>query len=347
MRYIDINLADEGTPSGHRLAAIDLGRFLKAGPAERDELAAIYDDGLRNIGFAAVYNHGIPEAFFDRMLAVTGRFFDQEAERKTEVASRPSKGLFCGWVSFAADSASRVYAAANGKEAPPDLRERYRAVVSDAEEIRDRVGPNQWPGAVPEFEATWNEYYRTFEGLAMQVMKLGARALGQDERLFDPYFDRHFSVLMSTNSPPVHDYAPGQNRCSPHTDTGTMTFVYQPTPRAGIQVMLPDGRWGAPQTQKGDIIVNCADLLAIWTNDRWKSTVHRVGGPNDRLDERRQSVVFFHQPSLDVPIECLPGCFDEAHPPKYQPTSLRKHFDMNQKQLRTTEVVAGATASAS
>lgn len=337
MRYIDINLADEGTPSGQRLAAIDLGHFLQASEAERNEIAAIYDEGLRNIGFAAIYNHGISEEFFDRMLSVTGRFFDQEAELKASVASRPSKGLFCGWVSFAADSASRVYAA-GGKEAPPDLRERYRAVVAEAPEVRERVGPNQWPRELPEFEVMWNEYYRTFEGLAMKVMALAARALGQAESFFEPFFKSHFSVLMSTNSPPVYDYEPGQNRCSPHTDTGTMTFVYQPNCRGGIQVQLPDGRWGAPQTRKGDIIVNCADLLAIWTNDRWKSTIHRVGGPNDRLDERRQSVVFFHQPSLDVAIECLPGCAEPVAGPKYDATTLRKHFDNNQKQLRTAEI---------
>lgn len=337
MRYIDINLADTGQHSGYRLAAIDLGRFLSAGPTERDEIAAIYDGGLRNIGFAAIYNHGVSQEFLDRMISVTGRFFDLDAEHKSQIASRPSQGKFCGWVSFAADSASRVYAAA-AREALPDLRERYRAVITPAEEIRERVGPNQWPGAVPEFEPTWTEYYRVFERIAMQVMALSARALGQDEHLFEPFFERHFSVLMSTNSPPITRQAAGQNRCSPHTDTGTMTFVYQPSCRGGIQVLLPDGRWGAPQTAQGDIIVNCADLLAVWTNDRWKSTIHRVGGPSDRLDERRQSVVFFHQPGLDVPIECLPGCFDAEQAPKYQPTTLRKHFDHNQKQLRTEEV---------
>jgi isopenicillin N synthase-like dioxygenase len=345
MRYIDINLADTAQPSGYRLAAIDLGRYLSAGEAERNEIAAVHDEGLRNTGFAAIYNHGVPQEFLDDMISVTGRFFDLDAEHKRQVASRPSQGKFCGWVSFAADSASRLYAGAAGREVLPDLRERYRAVITAAEEIRERVGANQWPGAVPEFEATWSEYHRVFAGIAMQVMALSARALGQDEHMFDRFFERHFSVLMSTNSPPIPSHTPGQNRCSPHTDTGTMTLVYQPDSRGGIQVLLPDERWGAPQTVRGDIIVNCADLLAIWTNDRWKSTIHRVGGPTDRLDERRQSVVFFHQPDLDVPIECLPGCHDAERPPKYQPTTLRKHFDNNQRQLRTEEAPQASQAS--
>ncbi|MEX1366265.1 MAG: 2-oxoglutarate and iron-dependent oxygenase domain-containing protein [Nannocystaceae bacterium] len=338
IRHIDIDLADDGSPSGFRLEAIDMAQFLAADEAERDEIASRFDRGLREIGFAVVYNHGIAQSFLDHMIDVTGRLFDLDPAQKLEVASRGSQGQFCGWVSFAADAASRVYGA--GDEAPPDLRERYRAVVTEAEEIRERVGPNLWPAAVPEFEPTWREYYGVFERLAMQVMSLGARALGQPEDFFTTYFERHFSVLMSTLSPPITDRAPGQNRCGAHTDTGTLTFVYQPNSRGGVQVQLPDGRWGAPKTTNGDIVVNCADLLALWTNDRWKSTIHRVGGPADRLDERRQSVVFFHQPSLDVTIECLPGCFDEQHPPKYEPVTLREHFDDNQKQLGTKEVPA-------
>jgi len=342
MRRIDIDLADDGTPSGFKLEAIDLGRFLAAEGSERDEIAERFDRGYREIGFAVVYNHGVDQGVFDRMLDVTGRFFDLEPEEKRAVASRGSQGQFCGWVSFAADAASRVYGA--GEDAPPDLRERYRAVVSEAEEIRERVGPNLWPSTPAAFGPTWQEYYRTFEEMAMQVMALSARALGLADDYFEPFFERHFSVLMSTMSPPVYERAPGQNRCGAHTDTGTLTFVYQPSSRAGVQVQLPDGRWGAPRTSKGDIIVNCADLLALWTNDRWKSTIHRVGGPADRLDERRQSVVFFHQPSLDVTIECLPGCCGADDAPRYQPITLREHFDHNQKQLGTEEEPLDATA---
>jgi len=342
MKHIDINLADDGTFSGFRLEAIDLKGFLASEGAERDEIAACFDRGLQEIGFAAIYNHGIDNEFLDRMTEITGRFFDLDPSQKTEVASRPSVGKFCGWVSFAADSASKVYGA--GDEAPPDLRERYRAVLSAAAEIRERVGPNQWPSTMPEFESMWREYYKTFEEVAMQVMMLAARALGQPDEFFEPYYEEHFSVLMSTLSPPVHDRASGQNRCGAHTDTGTMTFVYQPTPRGGVQVQLPDGRWGSPKTTKGDIIVNCADLLAVWTNDRWKSTIHRVGGPADRLDERRQSVVFFHQPALDVSIESLRGCSDAVNPAKYEPITLREHFDHNQKQLDTKEEPLGASA---
>ncbi len=331
---VEILLADDGSPSGYSLPAIDLARFTNGSEEDRELLGRRFDEGLQKIGFAVVQNHGLPLELFDRTLSVTREFFDLTPAEKVDVASRGSQGQFCGWVSYAADAAARVYGAS--EDSPPDLRERYRAVITPHEEVRERTGPNLWPSKVPNMQAAWEHYYQRLEGVSMRVMSVCAQALGLPLDFFEAYFARHFSVLMSTFSPPLAKRPEGHDRCSPHTDTGTFTFVYQPDAIGGVQVQLPDGRWGAPQTRRGDIVVNCADLMAVWTNDRWKSTIHRVGGPNDRLDRGRQSMVFFHQPSLDVEIECLPSCKTDR-PAKYQPLTLRDHFDMNQKQLSTRE----------
>lgn len=332
---IEILLAEDGSSTGYSLPTVDLHRFTHGSDDERAAIAAQFDEGLREIGFAVVQNHEVAPDLFERMLAVTRDFFTSEVDDKLTVASRPSEGRFCGWVSFAADAASRVYGA--GEEAPPDLRERYRAVLTEHEEVIERVGLNQWPGHVPAMGDVWGQYADVFANVAMRVMGVCEKALNLDEGFFTPYFERHFSVLMSTYSPPIEDPPEGHDRCGAHTDTGTFTFVFQPGPHGGIQVQLPDGRWGVPQTKQGDIIVNCADLMAVWTNDRWKSTVHRVGGPRAALQKERQSVVFFHQPALDVEVACLESCSSKEQPPKYKPITLRQHFDMNQKQLGTRE----------
>jgi isopenicillin N synthase-like dioxygenase len=336
-REVEIELADGQGSSGVTLPVVNLGHFLAGSNSERADIAARFDAGLRVIGFAVVENHGIPQSLFDRMIETTGEFFDLAVEDKAKVASRPSEGRFCGWVSLAADAAANIYSGNN--DTPPDLRERYRAVISDAAAVRERAGHNQWPEEVTAFEHVWREYHRMFERFGMQMMSLCAVALGLPDDFFGPYFEDHFSVLMATFSPPLTTPAqPGQARCSAHTDMGTLTFVYQPDQYGGIQIRLPNGRWGIPGLRKGDLIVNGADLLAIWTNDRWRSTVHRVGGPGTPLDRRRQSIVFFHQPSLDVEIECLPPCKLEGEKVRYAPITLRRHFDHNQRKLGTREI---------
>lgn len=326
------------------LPVIDLSA-LSASDGERRAQAAAFDRGMRETGFCVLTNHGVSQDLFDRMLKVTLAFFEQPSEVKADVVSRVAQGQFCGWVPFAADAAARVYGREGENDAPEDLRERYRAVISDASEVREKVGPNQWPARLPEVEQTWTEYYRHMEDVGLRLMRLAALGLSLDASYFDPYFERHFSVLMSTHSPPFHGQVrPGQARCGTHTDTGTMTFVHQPPGGAGGIEVLVDGEWLVPRPPPASFIVNCGDLLAAWTNNRWRSTIHRVGGPGARLDQRRQSIVFFHQPALDKTLTCVPTCVGPGNPSRFEPITLREHFTNQQRRLATKDVAAAKSA---
>ncbi len=53
--------------------------------------------------------------------------------------------------------------------------------------------------------------------------------------------------------------------------------------------------------------------LRRWTNDRFKSTVHRVVTPGS-CD--RYSIAFFVEPNFDAVVECLPTCCGPDNPPK-------------------------------
>ena len=74
--------------------------------------------------------------------------------------------------------------------------------------------------------------------------------------------------------------------------------------------------------QPGTIVVNVADLLARWSNDILRSTMHRVVAPTgtktstEALTPRRQSVVFFCNPNEGAMVSCLPGC-EGPEGPKY------------------------------
>ncbi len=56
------------------------------------------------------------------------------------------------------------------------------------------------------------------------------------------------------------------------------------------------------------------------TNDRWVSTLHRVVTPTGDLGDRI-SIAFFHQPTYDARIECIPTCTSPDDPPRYEPTT--------------------------
>jgi isopenicillin N synthase-like dioxygenase len=68
-------------------------------------------------------------------------------------------------------------------------------------------------------------------------------------------------------------------------------------------------------------------LTAQWTNDRWRSTLHRVLPPAaESGSTRRRSAALFLDANYDAEIECLPTCRDPAHPPKYPKVIAGEHL---------------------
>jgi len=71
--------------------------------------------------------------------------------------------------------------------------------------------------------------------------------------------------------------------------------------------------------------VNIGDMLERLTNNRLKSTTHRVVNPSGEAARRsRYSMPFFLHFRPDFTIETLPGCIDAEHPNLY-PEPLLSH----------------------
>jgi isopenicillin N synthase-like dioxygenase len=49
-------------------------------------------------------------------------------------------------------------------------------------------------------------------------------------------------------------------------------------------------------------VINIGDLMQRWTNDTWRSTLHRVVVPPGAGGGRRMSLAFFHQPDWAADI---------------------------------------------
>jgi isopenicillin N synthase-like dioxygenase len=116
-----------------------------------------------------------------------------------------------------------------------------------------------------------------------------------------------------------------------HTDYGICTVLYGESctdGSAGLQIVGPDAAWHDVRADDGALLVNLGDLTAQWTNDRWRSTLHRVLPPPRLADRsnRRRSIAFFHDGNHDALIECLPTCHDATSPPRYTPVLAGDHL---------------------
>ena len=296
------------------------------------------------VGFFAVVNAGVPQPAVDAAWNAARAFFDLPRAERMAVKA-PYAGYPYGYTPFLAEGLSYSL----GEATPADLKESYSCAFA-----RPPEGPladpdeafvhsaNIWPRRPAGFAAAMEGYYRAMSGLAARLMRLFALALDLPRDHFAPAIDRHVSGLRILNYPEQDaPPEPGQIRAGAHTDYGSLTILRQDAAPGGLQAMGPDGRWLDVPPLADSFVVNLGDLMQRWTNDRWRSTLHRVVNPplDARGRSRRQSIAFFHQPNWDAEIACIPSCLAPGEAPRYPPIASGPH--LMTKYRRTVEFDTG------
>ncbi|HEY7244608.1 MAG TPA: 2-oxoglutarate and iron-dependent oxygenase domain-containing protein [Xanthobacteraceae bacterium] len=312
----------------NRVPLIDIQPFLHGSDTQKEEVARQLDRTCRDLGFLLITGHGVPAKLRAAFESAMMSFFSLPAEIKRSWAATPDNVRGYRGMNATALSKSR------DQDSPPDLMERFTIgqvdIPDDAyhnSRRRTYFQENRWPELIPAVEVAACGYYREMERLAAALMRLLARALQLPERHFEPYFDKHVSVLVTNFYPPQPEAPmPGQLRAGAHTDYGSLTILAPSVSPGGLQVCNRQGLWEEIPHFEGAFVVNLGDLMAQWTNDRWSSTMHRVVNPErESAEKARMSIVFFQQPNEDALISCLPTCLDADHPAKYAPVSAGEY----------------------
>ena len=314
------------------IPVIDIAAFRAGDPAGTKRVAEEIAAACTAIGFLIIAGHGVSDTLVRQAFDVSLRFFELPAEDKDATRSR-DPGIPRGYSALASKSLGRTY----GLDTPPDLREQF--FIGPLEDwsasFRQFPGaakvyaPNVWPARPAEFREIFTAYYRAQERLATDLMRLFALALGLPDTWFDAAIDRHFSTCPTNLYPtPAGEPLPGQLRAGPHTDFGSLTILAVNDAPGGLQVLFPDGAWHDVRPGPGQFVVNLGDMMGRWTNDRWKSTVHRVVNPprDAASSSRRQTIGFFLHPNYDAQVACLPTCTDPGDPPRYAPILAGEHM---------------------
>lgn len=295
-----------------------------------DDAPGLIDRACREIGFFQIVGHGLDPVLEAEAWDVARSFFALPDEAKSALAIPPGDAY--GYGAFAVER----LAASRGDRTPPDLKETFSigpfvadTAAVDADPAAAFVySPNRWPPELPAMATIMRDYYDALATLVERLMTLMAVGLGLAPDHFAGSIDRHTSALRILHYPDLASAGravePGQLRAGAHSDYGTLTLLRQDDAPGGLQVRDRAGEWHDVPAVDDAYVVNVGDALERWTNDAWRSTLHRVVVPPADAGRscERQSIAFFHNANWDAVIECLPG----TGAPQYEPVLAGRHL---------------------
>lgn len=336
---------------------IDIAPYFSGDLSAKVKVAKQIDQACRDIGFLVITGHGVSNSLIDEVYGVSREFFDLPFGEKMK-CRRPAPDQVRGYARLGSEATQYGL----GAESPPDLNESLSIGPVDVDrtnpyytcpEAGPHFAPNVWPENDSGLRNAWTEWFRVMEVLARDLMRMFALALELPERFFDDKIDRHISMFRVLNYPDQGEAPlPNQYRSGAHSDYGSLTILRIEDRPGGLQVCNKAGEWVGVPCVPDSFVVNIADLMMQWTNDRWISTMHRVANPprDKALDSRRMSLVFFHQPNYDTVVECLPSCLAPGESPNYAPITSGDHLlskfvrQTTFSQVSLDEAKAGVTA---
>ncbi|MBV8534925.1 MAG: isopenicillin N synthase family oxygenase [Alphaproteobacteria bacterium] len=332
------------------IPCIDIGPFASGDAAARATLAKQWGCAFEQVGFATITGHGVPAAVIARAYDALMRFFDLPQAHKLAWAME-GRVKMRGYQPFGVESV----AATRGEDLPPDLVEAltFEGIHLETADalagLRSAVTGNIYPSEPADLVEAVRAYYMAVHRLLGTLMRLSALALDLPEDFFARYYDRHRAELRCAYYPAQEvEPEPGQLRYNAHSDYGAMSLLRQDDAPGGLQACTTSGDWIDVRPVPDSYVVNIGDLMARWTNDRWRSTLHRVVNPprNARGPTRRLSLILFTGPNKDALIEALPSCVDAAHPAKYPPVRAMDYIQSKFDESMPEKLAARGAAAA-
>ncbi|KAF9453148.1 Clavaminate synthase-like protein [Macrolepiota fuliginosa MF-IS2] len=317
-------LADRRTESTfEEIPVIDFKAATSNDPRARRELADLIRDACINVGFFYLKNHGIPQELIDKTVEAGKRFFTLPDEEKMKLDIHKSSN-YKGYTALLGENTNA--------EGLGDLHEGFdigwepesepnQDTQSMVREDGAMTGGNVWPNPkdLPGFRKAFLAYYHSVIKLGKLLFPIFALALDLPETFFDDKTTKPAAIMRLLHYPPqsptkLDAQDDRQIGIGSHTDYECFTILWQDS-AGGLQVQNASGKWIDAIPVAGTVVVNLGDQFSRWTNDVFKSTVHRV---INRSGLERYSIPLFFGTDYEVLLEPIPTCVSPGTPIKYE-----------------------------
>lgn len=314
----------------NKIPSVNLADFLSGDEQLKQKFVDEIGHAYENIGFVALKGHFLDDNLVDNLYKEIRKFFElpTETKRKYEI---PGIGGQRGYVSFGKESAK-------GKK-EGDLKEfwHFGQYVENDPALEAEYPDNVDVEELPEFNEVGKETYKMLEKTAKYVLRSLAIHLGLEEDYFDEYIKNGNSILRPIHYPPILEEPDNAVRAAAHGDINLITLLMGAQGK-GLQVQNHKGDWIDAMAEPDELMINVGDMLSRHSNNKLKSTIHRVTNPPRELwGTSRFSIPFFMHPISSMKLDVLEGCIDENNPKQFDDITAGEFLDERLQELGLTK----------
>ena len=305
---------------------LDLSNWMSGSTADKKAFAADLGKAYTDIGFVTIKNHGFSDAMQDQLYEEVAAFFalDTETKKKYELEKLAGQR---GYTSFGREHAKGIAAA--------DLKEfwHFGQYVENDDKLLNEYPSNVEVTENEQFNIVGKQTYRLLEKTSKYVLRALALYLKLDEFYFDKYIVNGNSILRPIHYPPIKGEPKGAVRAAAHGDINLITLLMGAS-AAGLEVQNKQGAWIPVTALPDQLVINVGDMLERLTNNKLRSTIHRVvNPPREEWGKPRYSIPFFTHPISEMSLNCLPECISHTHPKVYEDITAGEFLNERLREL--------------
>jgi isopenicillin N synthase-like dioxygenase len=315
--------------SNINIPRLDLNDYLNGTPEQKRNFSNDIGNAFNDTGFVTITNHGLDTDLINKLYKEVQNFFtlpeaDKLKYEKVELAGQ--RGYTSKGREKAKDSKT------------PDLKEFWQTgqYVEDGDVIKDEYPDNVKVEKYPGFNEVTKEVYQKLEKAGKQILNAISVYLGLPENYFEDKVHNGNSILRGIHYFPIEnpEALPADAvRAGAHEDINLITLLIGAS-ADGLEVLTQQGEWFAIKAHGEDIVVNVGDMLQRLTNNRLRSTTHRVvNPPRELMKNSRYSVPFFLHPKSSMDLSSLDSCVDKEHPKAYSDITAGDYLDERLREI--------------
>jgi isopenicillin N synthase-like dioxygenase len=308
---------------------LDLNTYINGTAEERKQFSNDIGKAFNETGFVTITNHGLSKELIDKLYEQVKALFalSDAVKQQYEISGLAGQRGYTG----------------KGKETAkgfktPDLKEFWQIgqTVTDDDALKAQYPDNVTVNELPEFNPTTIEVYKRLEAAGKYLLRAIAVYLELPETYFDDKVHNGNSILRNLHYFPIldPDSVPDDAvRAGAHEDINLITLLIGAS-ADGLELLTRDNSWFPVKAYGEDLVVNVGDMLQRLTNNKLKSTTHRVvNPPRELMKFSRFSVPFFLHPKSNMDLTSLDSCIDDQHPKLYTDITAGEYLDERLREI--------------